>query len=179
MKFRRAQFNLNLLLLVVLTTLCACQSPESKKHHVLASMRFHLEMNNDPTDKTETVSVFREHSIPVHIEKVAFLTEAHIEQATVVDALGGFALTIKFDRQGKWLLEQYSAQYARHRVAIFCQFGEEMKEARWLAAPVMNRRITDGVFTFTPDTTREEAEQIALGLNNVAHKLQDPSSSFD
>jgi hypothetical protein len=35
----------------------------------------------------------------------------------------------------------------------------------------MNKRITDGVLVFTPDTTREEAENIALGLNNVAKSL--------
>ena len=45
-----------------------------------------------------------------------------------------------------------------------------MAEGRWLAAPRINKRIADGVLVFTPDATREEAEQIALGLNNLAQK---------
>ena len=28
------------------------------------------------------------------------------------------------------------------------------------------------MFTFTPDATREECEEIAVGLNNVAKKVQ-------
>ena len=60
---------------------------------------------------------------------------------------------------------------AAGEIAIFSQFGEEMKDYRWLAAPVINRRISDGVLVFTPDATREEAEEIALGLNNVAKKV--------
>jgi hypothetical protein len=45
-----------------------------------------------------------------------------------------------------------------------------LKDCRWLAAPVISHRIGDGVLVFTPDATREEAEEIALGLNNVAKK---------
>jgi hypothetical protein len=40
-----------------------------------------------------------------------------------------------------------------------------------LAAPQINNHITDGRFVFTPDSTREEAERVALGLNHVAKKL--------
>ena len=46
-----------------------------------------------------------------------------------------------------------------------------MKDYRWLAAPVISHRISDGVLVFTPDATREEAEEIALGLNNVSKKV--------
>jgi hypothetical protein len=46
-------------------------------------------------------------------------------------------------------------------------------ESRWLAAPVIPRRISNGVLTFTPDASREEADLIAIGLNNVAKKVQD------
>ena len=39
-----------------------------------------------------------------------------------------------------------------------------------MAAPRIARRISNGVISFTPDATRDEAEQIAIGLNNVAIK---------
>ena len=71
---------------------------------------------------------------------------------------------------GTALLEQCTTRNRGRRIAIFSQFGEKMKDYRWLAAPVISRRITDGVLVFTPDATREEAEEIAAGLNNVAKK---------
>jgi len=179
MKFRLNRFNIYLLLVLAPVLICGCQSPESKKKRELASISLHLETNPDRTDRSETVPVLREHSFPVNIEKTAFINEAHLAEASVIDAMGGFALRLKFDRQGTWLLEQYTAQYAGRRVAIFAQFGEKMKEARWLAAPVMGRRVTDGVLTFTPDATRGEADEIVLGLNNVAKKLQDKKSSWE
>jgi hypothetical protein len=47
-------------------------------------------------------------------------------------------------------------------------------ENRFLGAPLITKRITDGVFVFTPDATREEAERIVAGLNNVIAKLKKP-----
>jgi preprotein translocase subunit SecD len=90
----------------------------------------------------------------------------------VDDPLGGFEFTIQFDRQGTRLLEQYSTASKGKRIAVFSYFGNPKEpgkgEVRWLAAPVVRERITDGIFTFTPDASREEAERIARGLNNVA-----------
>jgi hypothetical protein len=36
---------------------------------------------------------------------------------------------------------------------------------------VINHRIGDGVLVFTPDATRDECEEIAIGLNNVSKKV--------
>jgi len=114
----------------------------------------------------------------IGVEKVPFLTEGNVKDASVVDAVGGFALRIQFDHQGALLLEQYSTLNRGRRVAVFSQFGEKLSTNRWLAAPLISRRITDGQFLFTPDATREEADQIALGLNNVARKVQDKPPSW-
>ena len=62
--------------------------------------------------------------------------------------------------------------YHGKRFAIFCKFGEHLKNERWLAAPVISRRIADGVLIFTPDATREEADEIVLGLNNVGREVE-------
>ena len=35
-------------------------------------------------------------------------------------------------------------------MAIFSEFGERLKHSRWLAAPIIRRRISDGILTFTP-----------------------------
>ena len=52
------------------------------------------------------------------------------------------------------------------RIGIWARYTE----ARWLAAPMITRRITNGLFVFTPDCSREEAERIVLGLNHVARQ---------
>jgi hypothetical protein len=54
------------------------------------------------------------------------------------------------------------------RIAILAIFPEK----RWIAAPLINQRNASGVLTFTPDATREEAERIVRGLNNVAAQLR-------
>ena len=84
---------------------------------------------------------------------------------------GGFAIEIKFDENGTWLLEQYSAANPGRHFVIFGQWSEKLADGRWLAAPLITHRIGDGVLAFTPDCSREEADQLVLGLNNAAKEI--------
>ncbi len=47
-----------------------------------------------------------------------------------------------------------------------------LADSRWLAAPVISRRISNGVLVFTADCERDEADQLVLGLNNGAAKIR-------
>ena len=174
MIIRRYRFNFYLALLVASAVAMGCQSSGRKEKKILSTLRVHQEMNPDPLGRSETAEVYRESPVRFTVDKVPFLSEANVKQAKVIDVTGGFALEIQFDRQGSWLLEQYTAKPSRH-VVVMSQFmapGEEkLNKGRWLAAPLVRNHITDGLFSFTPDATREEAERIALGLNNVAKKL--------
>src|SRR5687767_15246838 len=165
MASRVCRFNSYLFVALLAVLSSACQSMKKKD---ASTLRVHLEVTSDGTGKNRPVPVYRENPVYVNIENAAFLTEADVADASVVDALGSFQIMLQFDRRGKWLLEQYTTAHRGRRVAIFSHFGE----ARWLAAPVMNKRIADGVLVFTPDATREESERIVLGLNNVAKELQ-------
>ena len=69
------------------------------------------------------------------------------------------------------MLEQGTIGNRGRKIAIFCRSGKDMKEFRWLAAPAITHRISDGVFIFTPDASRGEAEEIVAGLNNVSKKM--------
>jgi preprotein translocase subunit SecD len=135
-------------------------------------LRLHLEARRDGTKANEPVPIYREKPVWVNVELTPFLTEGNIASAKVVDAVGGFVLRIQFDHAGTSLFEQATTGNHGKKIAVFCQFGEKLKDYRWLAAPVITQRSSDGVFTFTPDATREEAEEIADGLNNVAKKLR-------
>jgi hypothetical protein len=165
-----SRFNLNLALLIALAALAGCST--SKESKVQATLRVHLEVNPDQTGHSEAVPIYRATPIFLNVQRQPFLTEAFVEKAAVLDTLGGFALQVQFDHMGSMLLEQYSAQNPGKHFAVAVQFGEKTGTARWLAAPSIGRRISTGTLVFTPDCTREEAEQIALGLNNVVTKAK-------
>ena len=129
-----------------------------------ASLRLHLEVNADGSDRNEPVAIGREQPFRVNVEKKAFLTEFQIEKASVVDTIGGFSISVQFNKEGTWLLEQYTTASKGKRIAIAAEFGQ----MRWLAAPMITQRLGEGLLVFTPDATREECERIISGLNRVA-----------
>ncbi|MBN2505180.1 MAG: hypothetical protein JXQ71_00655 [Verrucomicrobia bacterium] len=171
MKFRTAQFNLILAGAWVLCQAgCANLGPDVKRVKHPTLLRFHLEVNPDGTDRNEPVRVNRATPFAVNVVREPFVTENHIMEAAVVDdSYGGFFIRVQLNKQGTWLLEQYSTANKGKRVALFCQFGNT---TRWLAAPLMESRVANGQFAFTPDASREEADRIVLGLNELGKQVK-------
>lgn len=169
------RFNLYLVFALSLVLAAGCKSAERQDKKVLSTLRLHQEAKSDPFGRTETAEVYRDSPVRFTVEKGPFLTEANVKEAKVIDVMGGFALQIQFDLQGSWLLEQYSAANRGRHILVTSQFyepgDEKLNKGRWLAAPLIQTHITDGLFILTPDATREESERIALGLNHVAEKL--------
>lgn len=143
--------------------------PKPEKPEKAAStLRLHME-ENDIGLGVGKVEVIRGNPIKVMVQKTAFVDEGDIAKATVVDSpYGGHMIRIEYTRRGKMALQMATAPHPGRRVAVWSRWTE----GRWLAAPVVQRGIEDGFFTFTPDCSREEAERIVLGLNNVAVKLE-------
>ena len=164
MKIRFGSFNIYLSLALVSAGM-ACKTTEEKKHAKEAStLRLHLEVNADGTERNSGVPIYRANPILVNVEREPFLTEGDVQEASVVEATGGFLIRIQFTRHGTLVLENITTSKKGRRMAIQSQFGQ----ARWLGAPMISRRITNGLLTFTPDATREEADRIVRGLNNLA-----------
>lgn len=173
MNIRWCRFNIYLGLALASAAICGCKtSGTTNPKKLLSTLHLHLEVNRDGTSANEPVPIYRQKPVFINVQKEAFVTEGNVATAKVIDVVGGFALRIKFDKPGTGLLEQYTTANLGRRIAVFSQFGPNLQEPRWLAAPTIAHRITDGVFTFTPDASREECEEIALGLNNVAKKVQ-------
>ncbi len=166
MKVCARGFNLILTLAAALALLCGCQTHKQKEP--VAALRVHIQVNPDSLGTSQTVSVLRSDPVLVTIAHDPILTEADIVAARVMDTPGGFAIEIQFDENGAWLLEQYSAANPGGHFAIFGQWGEKLINGRWLAAPLITKRIGNGVLAFTPDASREEAGQLVLGLNRAA-----------
>ncbi len=172
MVIRLTRFNLYLAAVLALVLASGCATEDAKHKQVPAKMDLHLEVPPDGSNLSEPVPIYREKPVMINVQKEAILSELHVAEARVIMMPGGFAIQLQFDRQGTWLLEEITTQNHGKRLAIHCDFGPELKESRWLAAPKISKGITDGLFTFTPDATREEADQIVLGLHNVGREVQ-------
>lgn len=166
------RFNIYLIVALAAVVACGCQSPEKKKKKELATLQLRIETNPHGMQRTEVASIMRENPVDVTVEQTPFVTDGNVSEAKVINAMGGFEISIQFNREGTWLLEQYTAGNNGRRIAVFCQFGKDLAQHRWLAAPVISKRISNGLFIFTPDASREEADEIVLGLNNVVKKLR-------
>ena len=163
------RFNFYLVAVALVATLTGCASASYRKKNEIATLRLHLEVRRDMGgDGGQPVMISRAAKIQLNVEKQQFLDEANVAKASVVEGMGGFTILIEFDHRGTLLLEQYSAVNPGKRIAVLAQWGEKQAESRWLAAPLINRRIGDGILNFTPDATRAEADEIVHGLNNVA-----------
>ena len=169
MKAITRQFNL-FLALMALAVLCGCQTNKPDKQ--VSALRVHIESNSGNTGISQTVSVLRSDPVLVTVAKEPILTEANLVEAKVIEARGGFALQVQFDESSALVLEQYSAANPGKHFAITGQWGEKLANGRWLGAPLITRRTADGTLSFTADMSREEADQLVLGLNNVAKKTR-------
>ncbi len=175
MKVWAQQFNIYLTLAATLALLCGCET--NKPHGPVGALRIHIETSADSASPgtSQTVSVLRADPVQVTIAPEPILTEANLVAAKIIEAQGGFAIEFRFDETGTWILEQYSATNTGRHFVIFGQWGDKLANGRWLAAPLITHRIANGVLAFTPDMSRLEADQLVLGLNNVAaqiHKKQ-------
>ncbi|HEY3762782.1 MAG TPA: hypothetical protein VGN23_13640 [Verrucomicrobiae bacterium] len=158
---------------LALALVCGCQTSDQKKQaKQVAAVRIHMESTPEDATVTQSITVVRADPITLTIEKEPILTEANLISAKTINDAGGFALQFKFDEISTGLLEQYTASNIGKHLAIFGQWGEKLKDGRWLAAPIITQRIHDGTLTFTPDMSRDEANQFILGLTNAVKKVQ-------
>lgn len=168
MKSRWRVFNF-FLVTAALVSLTACASSEERKRkREYSNIRVHIEADSNQ-DRSSAISVLRSSPLRLNVEGEPVLDERNIEEARLIDnADGTFAIQIKLDRRGGWILERTTVTHRGKHLAIFSYFGQ----TRWLAAPLIAGKNSTGMLTFTPDASHEEAERIVRGLNNVAHKLE-------
>lgn len=153
------------------TTPEAKQEKEEKEE--VAAIRLHLEAKDD-APKSRVVSVLRSNPVTLSVDTEPFLDERDVVRARLVDALGGTAIAIDCTFHGRLALEMTSVSRIGRRMAVVSTWttGKDLTETRWLAAPIFREPLRDGAFSFIADCSREEAEHIVRGLNNVAIKLE-------
>lgn len=180
MKVYTRRFNLFLALAFLLVPLCGCSLLSGHRNEPLAAMRVYIEVApgaaSGAMNESQTVSVLRSAPVTVTIDKEPVLTEANLIAAKVINTPDAPAIEVRFDENGTWILEQYSAANPGRHFVIFGSWGKNLKESRWLAAPLITQRINNGILSFTPDMTLDEANQFVLGLKNAIQQFQTSSS---
>jgi preprotein translocase subunit SecD len=171
MMIKAARFNTYLCAALTLMLACGCQEfHKPKKDRVVSTLSFHLEQDPDGISDVEVASIYRSAPIDISVETQPFLDSRSLDEATVLEEPGGlFSIRLKFNWEGTAILDTITSSNPGKRIAIFGDF----KEKRWLACPMVRKRISDGVLVFTPDATREEADRIVKGLNDVAKQMKD------
>jgi hypothetical protein len=175
MMIRLTGFNLYLLAALMLAAVWGCSTPESQRKKQVATLRLYEEVARTPMSQTQEVLVFTNPPIKMTISPQPFVSEKNVAEAKVIDVVGGYAISIQFDHEGTLLLEQFTSTLHGHHIAVFSQFNhppedKKLNQGRWLAAPQISTHIADGHLSFMPNATRDEAERIARGLNNIAAK---------
>lgn len=136
-------------------------------------IRLHVQVNPDGTQFTIPATVYRASPVNLNVQATPVVMEANVVHAELIEDLSGYSIRIFTDRSGALLLENATTTYRGSRMVVLAEWGtDKQAERRWVSAVFIGNRITDGVFSFTPDATREEADAIVRGLNNMAVKLR-------
>jgi hypothetical protein len=174
MKAITRRFNLFLAIMALASALRLPDNGQANKKQdkEVSALRVHIEANSDePGTSQSGFPAARDDPMPITIAKEPILTEANIIASRVIDSHGGIAIQIQFDESSGLVLEQYSAANPGKHFVIFGQWGEKPAEGRWLAAPLHHAPHSRRRLSFTPDMSREEADRLVLGLNNVSKKI--------
>ncbi len=169
MRIHWNRFNIYLALGLLISLTGCLTTAEKKRGKEVALLRLHLEGSTSSSDKNSAAKINRAEPVSVPVENEPFLDNGSLDKAVLIEALGGFALQLRFNKHGTFVLDQMTTANRGKRLAVFAQWTEG---TRWLAAPVISQRIANGILTFTPDASREEMENLVRGLNNVVAKLK-------
>src|SRR5437016_2076275 len=100
MRARPERFNTYFVLALLVLHTAGCRTADPGRDKARSTIRLHLEVSPDGTDRNAPAPIFREHPVMINVEKTPFLDESSVAEAKIVEAVGGFAIQIQFDRRG-------------------------------------------------------------------------------
>jgi hypothetical protein len=167
MKTRLASINIYLCLLAFLFIWgCGTTGFGGKKE--ATQLRVHVERPRDASGRSVEAIFHRENPVVLVVDKQWILNEGDVTKAEVVESHGAYDIKLELTRHGKLVLDITSTANRGKRLAMFSSFGD----SRWIGVMPLEGAITNGVITFTPDSTRAEADRIVRGLNNIAKEIK-------
>jgi len=165
------RFNIYLVALA-LTLSVGCRSAEQRRQDkIVSTLRLHLETHQGGSESGAVVEIA---GAKIYVNNAPFLDETSVTNAAVLDTRdGGFAIQVQFDSHGALVLDTVTTSNRGLHLGIFSQFGPgKLEQTRWLGAPYIGASITGGTLIFTPNATRAEADEVVLGLRNVAKEIK-------
>ncbi len=172
MNIFQARINIYLGIALGCLLFMGCKTTDQKKQGKDATtIQLFIENINTVAEK-RSVTIGQQPKIQIQVTPTPFADTADIKEVEIVDVdnLGGFAIRLTFNDHGKLVLDTVTTSSKGLRMPVMVAYTE----IRWLGAPIIKRRISDGSLVFTPDCTRAEAERIVRGLTNVIKKLSKP-----
>lgn len=162
-------FNTVFSLTVLLALGCASSgaSASGKKKKPIKFFRVHLETRHDIPERSMAAEVGRSSPMRFMSEKLPILNETHVAESSLIPETGGFEVRIKFTSVGSMLLQNYTSAAVGKHLLLMTEIDGEV---RWLAAPLIQRRIDDGILLFVPDASKEEMGRLVDGLNSAVRK---------
>src|SRR5262245_57013374 len=125
MMIRWKRFNIYLPICLAGCLIAGCATTEEKKREKqMGRIQLYTESNPDTMGRTKEVQVYREHPVTFVVARDPFLSEANVKHAEIVDAVGGFAIRIEFDKEGTWLFEEYTAASRGKHIVVFTQWED-------------------------------------------------------
>lgn len=153
------------LLLAFFLTGCG-SAGKNEEDEKISTIRLHLEEPAAVEGRTMTARVLRSAPIELTVGSQPFLHEGYVDGARLITSDSGPTIVIQFNSSGALYLENLTAVSIGKRIVIGAQFPEP----RWIAAPMITRRIGDGRLTFTPDANEDEARRLVDGLNELVQR---------
>ncbi len=172
MRVTRAWFNILLACAVMMglaSAALAGDAPAKKprKPKPVKAVRIYVETRHDIAERSLAATVGRSSPMSFQVEKLPILNEVHVDEAALLEESGTYQVQLKFNSLGTRVLEAYTAAAVGRHLVIMTDIDAE---ARWIAAPLVRRRIGDGVLRFVPDASREEMQRLVRGLNEAIAK---------
>jgi preprotein translocase subunit SecD len=166
MRAARPCINLLLALALFAAGAAGCASSDKKeKAKYLKHVRVHVETRHDIPERSMPAEL--SNGMRYMVERLPILNENHVSGAAILDSQGGYQVELRFDDMGTRILESYTSAAAGRHLAIMADIDGE---GRWVAAPLIRRRIANGVLAFSPAASREDMERLVQGLNREVER---------
>jgi len=142
-------------------------SSTSSQKKKMSTLRLFLEGDSLENAGMGNVQVTHD-KIPFIIDRDPFLDEADVAGASLVNGIGGPEIQVVFSEHGTLMLDMTTTANKGKHIIVMTQFPK----THWIAAPLITKRLPNGIFRFTPDSdlTQDDLKRIVDGLNIVAKK---------
>jgi len=143
---------------------------EAKKKYSL--LKFFLETPPASRNTVRPVLVYRSNPETIHVDTDAFIDERDFKEVNLITGEdGSYQIEFVLTSEGASVLQNTTVRSRGRRIVIFANFGDP----RYLAAPKIDRIISDGTFRITPDASLPEMERFVLGMKNTIRTLRKKS----